>query len=268
MHLVLFVALMAAQTVFVPITAEERYVADLRARIARGDVEAEVALGNLYEAGSILPQDPAQAIEWYRRVADKGHEGDKGNLAMMYLDGDGVPRDVRVAIDWYEKAASHGDVIASFSLGSIYEAGADGVRQDEGKAATWYRRAAEQGLGTAQYRLGLLYRDGRGLTRDEGQAISWLRRAADLGEAEAQIELGIMLSPGRGPSADIVEAHTWFNLAASRWTNEARRVQAARLRDELEAAMTADQRAQAFHRAADWQDTHAWQRQSAASKQP
>ena len=66
---------MVAQATFVPVTAEERYVADLRAQIARGDVDAEVALGNLYEAGSVLPQDPVQAAEWYRRAADKGHTG-------------------------------------------------------------------------------------------------------------------------------------------------------------------------------------------------
>ena len=92
-----------------PVTAEERYVADLRAQIARGDVEAEVALGNLYEAGSVLPQDPAQAAEWYRRAADKGHAGAQMNLAMMYFDGEGVPRDVAQAVAWYEKAADRGE---------------------------------------------------------------------------------------------------------------------------------------------------------------
>jgi len=67
MTLALVLALMAAQATFVPVTAEERYVADLRAQIARGDVEAEVSLGNLYEAGDVLPQDTRQAAEWYRR---------------------------------------------------------------------------------------------------------------------------------------------------------------------------------------------------------
>jgi hypothetical protein len=105
MTLALVFALMAGQATFVPLTAEERYVADLRARIATGDVEAEVALGNLYEAGSVLPQDPAQAAIWYRRAADKGHAGAQMNLAMMYFDGEGVPRDIVQAIAWYEKAA-------------------------------------------------------------------------------------------------------------------------------------------------------------------
>ena len=267
MTLALLVALMVAQSGFVPVTAEERYVADLRARIARGDVEAEVALGNLYESGqSVLPLDPVQAAEWYRRAADKGHAGAQMNLAMMYLDGQGVPRDVPQAVEWYEKAADRGDTMAMFSLGSIYEAGARRVSRDAAKAASWYRKAAEQGLGSAQYRLGMMYRDGRGTPRDRTQAIDWLRQAADQGEADAQIELGILLSPGHGPSTDVVEAHTWFNLAASRWKDESKRVKAGRLRDGLERTMTDEQRAQAYRRATEWQDEHAWQRQSAASK--
>jgi len=110
----------------------------------------------------------------------------------------------------------------------------------------------------------LMYRDGRGLSRDTAEAIAWFRKAADRGEADAQIELGILLSPGHGAFTDIVEAHSWFNLAASRWKDEAKRVQAARLRDELETTMTPDQRAAAYRRATEWQDSHSWQRQSAA----
>jgi hypothetical protein len=165
---------------------------------------------------------------------------------------------------WYEKAAASGDAIASLSLGSIYETAADGIRRDDAKAAMWYRKAAEQGLGTAQYRLALMYRDGHGVRRDATEAIAWFRKAADRGEADAQIELGILLSPGHGAFTDIVEAHTWLNLAASRWKDERRRVQAATLRDELENAMTPDQRAAAYRRATEWQDAHSWQRQSAA----
>jgi TPR repeat protein len=240
MTLALLIALLVAQSGFVPVTAEERYVAELRARIAQGDIEAEVALGNLYESGqSVLPLDPAQAAEWYRRAADKGHAGAQMNLAMMYFDGQGVARNVGQAVAWYEKAAGGGDAIAMLNLGSIYETGAERMPRDLAKAAAWYGKAAERGLGTAQYRLGMLYRDGRGVARDRSQAIDWLRQAAERDETDAQLELGTLLSPGSGPATDIVE---------------------------LERTMTDEQRAQAYRRATDWQDAHAWQRQSAASK--
>jgi uncharacterized protein len=184
---------------------------------------------------------------------------------MMYFEGQGVRRDVQQAVVWYERAAEHGDAIARFSLGSIYEHGADGVARNLVKAASWYRKAGERGLVTAQYRLGLMYRDGRGVPRNQQQAIAWLRKAADQGDADAQIDLGILLTPGRGTPSDIVEAHTWFNLAASRWKDEAKRVKASSLRDELEKKMTPDQRAAAYRRATEWQDAHSRRSQSGAS---
>ena len=56
MTFVLVLAVMAAQAAFVPQTAEERYVADLRAQVAKGDADAEVALGTLSDAGAVRPQ--------------------------------------------------------------------------------------------------------------------------------------------------------------------------------------------------------------------
>jgi TPR repeat protein len=249
-------ALLLAQTPSVATTAEERYVAELRARIAQGDVDAEVALGNLYESGdSTLPLDMAQAAEWYRRAAEKGHAGAQVNVAMMYFEGHGVSRDVAQAIRWYEKAAGQQDAIAMFSLASIYASGAAAIARDTAKAATWYRRAADQGLITAQYQLGLSYRDGRGVPRDASQATAWLLKAADRGLADAQLELGILLR--RSPTT-IVESHRWLNLAASLWKDEAQRVRAARARDELEQKMTAAERREAYRLATEWQDAHAW----------
>ena len=135
------------------------------------------------------------------------------------------------------KAAEHGEAIASFTLGSIYESGADRVGRDEAKAATWYRKAAGQGLGTAQHRLALMYRDGRGVSRDTAEAIAWFRKAADRGEADAQIELGVLLSPGHGAVSDIIEAHLVQPRGVA-MEGRGRRVQAANLRDELEKTMT------------------------------
>jgi TPR repeat protein len=239
-------------------SADERYVAELRARIARGDVEAEVALGNLYESGqSTLAFDPARAAEWYRRAADKGHAGAQFNLANMYLDGHGVPKDAGHAVTWYRKAADQGDALAQFSLASIYETGVGRVPRDVAGAATWYRRAADQGLATAQYRLGMMLVDGRGVSRDASQAVAWLRKAADQDETDAQIEVGSLLSAPRGRFHDAVEAHVWLNLAASRWKNQAQRLKAVRLRDAVAATMTPSQLAEAYRRATEWQDDHA-----------
>ncbi len=165
MSLALLVALMVAQSGFVPQSRPKSAMSRICVRrIARGDVEAEVALGNLYESGqSVLPLDPAQAAEWYRRAADKGHAGAQMNLAMMYLDGQGVPRDVPQAVAWYEKAADGGDAIAMFQPWfHLRDRRRSRVARRCQSRDRGIGKAAEHGLGTAQYRLGMLYRDGRG----------------------------------------------------------------------------------------------------------
>jgi TPR repeat protein len=245
MRLAVFALLLAAQSTFVPSTSEERYVTELRDAAARGDVEAEVTLANMYEAGSVVQQDVVRAAALYRDAASRGHVGAQMNLAMMYAGGQGVRRD-----------AAAGSALAAFSLGTIYEDGAPRVARDLGKAASSYRQAAGQCFVSAQYRLGRLYADGRGVARDVNQAMQWLRKAADQGDADAQIALGTLLTRNGADPTDVVEAHMWLNLAASRWKDEAKRIQAGALRDGLEKAMSEEQRAAAARRAAQWQDAH------------
>jgi TPR repeat protein len=250
--------ILLAQTAGAPSTAEERYLADLRARIAKGDVEAEVALGNLYETGDTVPLDPAQAATLYHRAADKGHVGAQTNLATMYLEGYGVAQDSAQAVAWFQKAAASGNAIASFTLASMYDEGAPGVARDYRLAADWYRRAADAGLAIAQHKLGVMYRDGRGVARNENEALAWLRKASEGGHPDAQLDLGALLLARQG--VDPVEAHMWLNLAASRWKHEQSRLRAAALRDQLANTMTSAQLAEAYRRATEWQDRHAWGR--------
>ena len=249
--------LLAAVQAGTPSTAEERYVAELRARIAMGDVDAEVALGNLYETGDTVPLDPVQAAVLYRRAADKGHAGAQANLATMYLEGYGVAPDAAQAVAWFQQAAAGGSIVATFTLATVYDHGAPGVARDDRLAADWYRRAADAGLPMAQHALGLMYRDGRGVARDGTEALAWLRRASEGGHPDAQLDMGALLM-ARG--SDPVEAHVWLNLAASRWKHEESRVRAAALRDELSGTMTPAQLADAYRRATEWQDRHAWGR--------
>ena len=102
--------------------------------------------------------------------------------------------------------------------------------------------------------------------KDKIALYNLLKQAASLSIEGKLEDAAVAVKAALSEDPDIVEAHTWFNLAASRWKDEAKRVQAARMRDELENTMTPDQRAAAYRRATEWQDSHSWPRQSAASK--
>jgi TPR repeat protein len=62
----------------------------------------------------------------------------------MYYTGQDIPQDYAQAVQWYRKAAEQGLAQAQYNLGFMYDKGR-GVRQDDAQAVAWYRKAAEQG---------------------------------------------------------------------------------------------------------------------------
>jgi TPR repeat protein len=47
---------------------------------ARGDITSQVALGNLYELGSIVDQDNEEAVRWYRAAIAQDHPKRDGTM--------------------------------------------------------------------------------------------------------------------------------------------------------------------------------------------
>ena len=99
------------------------------------------------------------------------------NLGYEYTNGRGVPQDYAQAMEWYRKAADQGDAQAKYNLGSLYSNG-QGVPQDSAQAAAWWRKAADQGHAMAQYMLGLSCYNGQGVPQDFVSAHMWLNLAA------------------------------------------------------------------------------------------
>ncbi len=59
----------------------------------------------MYEKGSGIPQDYAEAAKWYRLAAEQRHAYSQATLASMYFKGMGVARDVVLAHMWLNLAA-------------------------------------------------------------------------------------------------------------------------------------------------------------------
>ena len=91
-------------------------VAGIQRRAARGDAEAQVDLGTLYEAGIGVVQDKTEALRWYERAAAQG------NVYGQYLaglalgrGGDGLQKNVDAAAVWFAKASAQGFYMADES---------------------------------------------------------------------------------------------------------------------------------------------------------
>ena len=91
----------------VPVHAQDdAALAEVRARAEAGDAEAQAILGYLYDNGSGVAQDEAEAVRWYRTAAEQGDASAQLNLGVMYYRGAGVPQDYVQAHTWANLAAS------------------------------------------------------------------------------------------------------------------------------------------------------------------
>src|SRR5437899_6577007 len=193
-------------------TTEQSFV-ESKKRADSGDADAQANLGLLYGKGEGVPQDFAQARQWYEKAATQGNGQAQANLGLLYAKGEGVPQDYAQARQWYEKAATQGNAQAQVNLGEMY-ARSEGVPQDYDKAMEWFQKAAAQGHARAQVDLGEMYADGWGVPKDAAKAAEWYQKAAAQGDAEGQLRLGRMYATGEGVPKDAAKAVEWYQKAA------------------------------------------------------
>ncbi len=145
-----------------------------------GDPAAQFELGQMYERGTGLKQDLAQAAHWYRRAAfseiRRGNPPAREDLLYAYRHPDVRPP-LHNAL---QKATT--------ALADLHVAGR-GVPQDSMEAFQLYRRAASMGWGEAAMKLAELFIAGQGVERDLEFAARWLRIAVDLGHDKAKSRL-------------------------------------------------------------------------------
>jgi TPR repeat protein len=92
-----------------------------------------------YESG-----DYAAALQEWKPLAEQGDATAQNNLGVMYENGDGVPQDDAEAVNWFRLAAEQGLADAQSNLGIMYEYG-KGVLQDNVMAHMWYNIASANG---------------------------------------------------------------------------------------------------------------------------
>lgn len=149
-------------------------IAELRSDAERGDMNAVVAMGLLYDSGAEVTKDQAEAARWYHIAAEKGHAEAQNSLGSMYQAGEGVPQDYSLAVRWYSLASDQGHFEAMNNLGYMYDL-ALGVPEDNTRAADLYNRAAEEGSIKAMLNLGVMLGQGeKGVDRDVVRAFMWL----------------------------------------------------------------------------------------------
>ncbi|HET9133856.1 MAG TPA: serine/threonine-protein kinase, partial [Gemmatimonadales bacterium] len=178
-----------------------------------GNAGAMRRLGEMYDRGNGVTQDPAQAFSWYRKAAPNDAEA-KFQLSKMYDIGRGTPRDGNASITWLREAAAMNHPLATMTLAFRLETGG-GMKRDWEESAIWYRKAADRGDATAMLKLAEFAAKGRGMKKDEGAALEWYRKAGDRGSSEGAYEAAQSYLRGRGTPKDEAQGVEWLKKAAA-----------------------------------------------------
>ncbi len=159
--------------------AYQHQVEAARAKAATGDYAEFTVLGNLLRKAPEPLRNPAEALSWLRKAADKGYPPAQVAVGEMYEAGDGVKRDYHRAAEWYGLATRLSkDATAHFRLAELYFRG-QGVPQDFSRALSHCGVAAAQGNPVAQYLLGTMTESGWGIERDPIAAYVYYSLAAE-----------------------------------------------------------------------------------------
>jgi len=118
-------------------TAYQEYLALAKG----GDVRAQGTVACMIQAGEGVRSDPAQALPWFTKAAEKGLEPAQYSLGLAYENGLGTERDLAKALVWYGKAAEHGDVKAVKGVNRLKVPGA-GVSETLPRVTTAPARSA------------------------------------------------------------------------------------------------------------------------------
>lgn len=150
-----------------------------------GNVAAQYELAARYADGRDMKRDPALAVTWFRKAAEKDHAPSQYRLGALFEKGIGVARSPGEAANWYRKAANNGNVRAMHNLAVLIADGIEG-KPDYAQAATWFRNAAEHGVRDSQYNLAILFARGLGVEQDLAKSYLWFALAAAQGDTDAQ----------------------------------------------------------------------------------
>jgi TPR repeat protein len=151
-------------------------VAELEARMARGDMTAQAELGARYGRGDGVPQSLERAIQLLRQAAEKGDASAQYYLGTAYANGAGVPGNLTEASLWYEKAAAQRYAPAEFQLGVFIAYGRAGIEPSWPAAIPYLWDAADRGFGDAELILAEAFSKGYGVERNPRAAAYWFRR--------------------------------------------------------------------------------------------
>jgi TPR repeat protein len=193
--------------------------AELTPLAEKGDKDAQVKLGAMYQYGYGVPVDYSRAFDWYQRAAVQGDPEGEVDLGLMYERGLGTSQDTVKALEWFHRSADKNGSAAELQLAIAYERGL-GVRPDHGQASAWLAKSLAQHYPPAEAYAGYLAYTGQGEPRNLKRALVLFHTAAYRDDAVGDFYLGKMYFEGDGVTKDYVAAYALSIAARNQRAND------------------------------------------------
>ena len=226
--------------------AGEPFLSELDKARQLGNSKAGLLLADYYLLEANDPEKMKQAGDIYQYFAEKGDKDAQMKLGFLYDRGLGGQANSEVAARWYTQAAEQGQPVAQYLLGYLYQLGRlenepnytlakkwyqastasfpqastalgfiyDTVDNDYDSAATSYALSASAGDASGQFNLGLIYEYGKGVAVDNQKAMELYTQAANAGYAKAMTQLAGLYFNGVDGKPDNEKALYWYKKAA------------------------------------------------------
>ena len=127
-------------------------------------------------------------FDFQMKLAQKGNAEAQFKVGEMYESGTGVKQDMAEATNWITKAAGQNHETANFKL-LYWDLEKNGVTDGNKAKVDELKAKAESGNGQAQYYVGKMYANGIGMKKNPDKAMSWLNKAALVGVLQAEPEI-------------------------------------------------------------------------------
>lgn len=176
----------------------------------------------LYELGRAYAANgqTAEAVGAYRKAADAGSTAAMVALGLLYESGSGLPKDDAQARVLFQRAASAGNALGIAQLAALDKTSGQPI--DPAQQRALLTNAAAANSADAQYQLGLMYANGIGGPKDDVMARSWFEKAAAQGNVDALDWMGSFAANGRGGPRDIDAAKAYYEKAAALGNDDAK----------------------------------------------
>jgi TPR repeat protein len=243
----------------------EVFFASMLVNAEKGQSQAMLTVGVLYEQGIGVPRNFTKALEWYQKASLAGESDGYFRVGLCYEIGMGIAYDMDKAVSNFEKAVEMGSLSAAHKMASLYLAG-QGVAKDEAKGLALLTTAADGGNGAAANELAYINLEGLlGQKKDPAKAKALFIKGAETGNLEAIKNLAVLLKDGIGEKPNPALALYWYLIAQ---TGGYQAPDLDTIIGDLKKSLTADQAKKAEADADKWIAAFAERNAPQAEEQP